>query len=161
MKQWLMLSCLAITGGIFGFWAGVPVGALLGALVFVAGYQVWTKKLPIIPANMKRVVQVVLGANIGLSFSTDTIEIMKSIWIPALIIPLLQLTFAIGIGFFLIRFLKFDPATAFCASVPAGMSEIAFLAETYQAKLPLVVTIHICRVFFLVITIPFVVFLLW
>ncbi|MBU8906003.1 AbrB family transcriptional regulator [Desertibacillus haloalkaliphilus] len=160
MIRWIQLLMLACIGGLLGHWAGIPVGALLGALLFVAVYQVMTHKLPVIPANAKRAIQMLLGANIGLAFSSETVAVMKSIWLPALLIPLLQLSIGVIIGLILIRFLKIDIATAFCCSVPAGMSEIAFLAETYKASLPLVVTVHICRVFFLVFTIPFIIYLI-
>lgn len=160
MKAYVFLIVLALVGGGLGHYSGIPVGALLGSLLFVALFQMKTKKLPSIPLKIKRAIQIVLGANIGLSLTSETIAVFKEIWLLALVIPIIQLTIAVLLGLLLIRMLKIDAATAFCSSVPAGISEISVLAEKYQANIPLVITVHICRVFFLVFTIPFIVYLL-
>jgi membrane AbrB-like protein len=145
---------------MIGLWSGVPVGALLGALLVVAIVQLFSGKLPTFSPKGKRTIQILLGGNIGLSFSAESLHLIHTIWLPILIIPIIQLIIGVFIGFLLMRILKYDYATAFCSAVPAGMSEITFIAEIYHANVPLVITIHILRVFFIVFMIPFSVLLL-
>ncbi|MGO4888428.1 AbrB family transcriptional regulator [Anaerobacillus sp. MEB173] len=159
MKSWVLLLVLSIIGGLIGAWSGVPVGGLLGALLFVSIAQLFTAKLPKFPAKGKRIIQILLGGNIGLSFSSDSLTIIQDVWFSMLIIPVIQLAIGLLIGFILIRFLKFNYATALCSAVPSGISEITFIAETYNANIPFVITIHILRVFFIVFVIPFAVML--
>lgn len=158
MKRWIITSLLALYGGILGYLTKFPLGPLLGALIVIAGVQLKTKRLPVLPYKAKRFIQMLLGGSIGLSFSEETFSVLTSIWLPALILPTLQIAFSLLLAFFLIKALKFDTLTAICSTAPAGMSEMIVIAERYPVHTPTVVTIHLYRLMLIVSMMPLIIY---
>lgn len=158
MKRWIITSGLALCGGIVGYLTNFPLGPLLGALLVIAAIQMKTNQLPRLPQKAKRVIQMILGGSIGLSFTNETFSVLSSIWIHALILPILQIGFCLLVAFFLIKVLKFDPLTAICSMAPAGMSEMILLADQYPVQTTTVVTIHLYRLLLIVSVMPFIIY---
>lgn len=161
MKHWIITSFLALIGGIIGYLTNFPLGPLLGALIIIASVQMKTNRLPVLPQKAKRVIQMLLGGSIGLSFTDETFAVLSSIWLPALILPTIQIGFCLLLAVFLIKFLKFDTMTAICSTAPAGMSEMIVLAEQYPVHTPTVVTIHLYRLMLIVSIMPFIIYYLF
>lgn len=154
--MWCLIIILALVGGYIGFLTRFPIGALLGALLFVGGVQVISKKLPLMPIKSKRIIQVFIGGGIGLSFTADTFVVLKTLLLPALIITILQFILAIMMTYVLHKWLNFDLLTALCSTAPAGVNEMVITAERFNANVPLVATIHLYRVVVIITTIPFI-----
>ncbi|MBU8904975.1 AbrB family transcriptional regulator [Desertibacillus haloalkaliphilus] len=158
MKRWVTTSALALLGGTIGFFSGFPLGALLGSLLVIAAVQLKTKQLPPLPKKIKRIIQMLLGGSIGLTFNEETFAALASVWTAALLIPLLQIMIAFLLAYFLKTTLKFDPLTAICSTAPAGMTEMIVLAEKYPISVPTVVTIHLYRLLLIVTVTPFILY---
>ncbi|OLO40609.1 hypothetical protein BTR23_06385 [Alkalihalophilus pseudofirmus] len=161
MKRWVITSLLALLGGLFGYLTSFPLGPLLGALIMIAIFQMKTNKLPSLPQKAKRIIQMLLGGSIGLTFSQETFSVLSSIWLSALLLPLLQISGSLLLAFFLIKWLKFDTLTAVCSSAPAGMTEMIVLAEKYPVSVPTVVTLHLFRLMLIVSVMPFFIYYLF
>lgn len=148
------MTLLALFGGGIGYLSGFPIGALLGALLIIGIIQFKTNQFPQLPFIAKKIIQVVIGGSVGLSFSHETLTLLKSIWAPALILLLLHTLFALLLAFVIIRFMKIDIITALCSAAPAGISEMVLIAEDYHASLPTIIVIHLFRILLIVTCIP-------
>lgn len=154
MKKGLIIFVIAFVGALIGYSTGHPIGAFIGSLVSVALIQMKTKKFPPMSLKIKRTIQAVIGGSIGLSFTSETISTLKLIWVPMIIIPVVQLLCSFLLAIILHRFLKLDLATSFCSTNPAGMSEIAIVAEEHGADMPIVATFHLFRILFIISLLP-------
>lgn len=158
MKRWIITSFLALIGGFIGYLTKFPLGPLLGALIVIAVVQIKTASLPVLPQKAKRIIQMLLGGSIGLSFTEKTFTVLSSVWLPAIILPILQISFCLLLAFVLIKVLKFDTMTAILSTAPAGMSEMIIIAENYPVHTPTVVTIHLYRLMLIVSVMPFIIY---
>jgi uncharacterized protein len=64
---------------------------------------------------------------------------------------------ALSLAFILHRYLKYDICSALASSAPAGMSEMALIAERYETDIPTVLSIHLFRVVVIITTVPIIV----
>lgn len=117
-----------------------------------------TNQLPKLSDKGKTMIQTLIGANIGLTFSGETFTMFKEIWLAAIIIPLLHILSALFLAFLLHRLLKFGIITAPLSTTPAGLSEMSILADKYHTSIPMVVTIHLFRVLIIVSFLPLIIF---
>jgi membrane AbrB-like protein len=154
MIQWAKAISIALFGGFLGYASGFPVGTLLGSLLFVLIYQFYQKEKLNIPDPVKKSIQVVIGASIGLSFTQETILIFKKIWYLALLVPIFQIIFSLLLAKLLVKITGIDLVTALCSSAPGGMSEISTLLDKYNVSISTIVTIHFFRVVFIVTLLP-------
>ncbi|PTL38099.1 AbrB family transcriptional regulator [Alkalicoccus saliphilus] len=154
--KYLLLVLIGSLGGIIGFTTGHPIGPLLGSLLFVSSYQLFTKSLPLLPLNIKRIIQAIIGGSIGLAFTVETVQQFPSLLLPIFLIPFLQLVATVLIAFCLYKWVKIDPITALCGTAPAGMSEMAIISEQYNANISIVATLHLFRILFIVSAIPII-----
>ena len=161
VKRWVITSGLAILGGAVGYLTKFPLGPLLGALFVIAAIQLKTNQLPALPPKAKRIIQMLMGGSIGLTFTDETFSVLTSIWLPALLLPLMQIGFCLLLALFLKKVLKFDILTAVCSTAPAGMTEMIVLAERYPVHVPTVVTIHLYRLILIVSVMPFIIYYLF
>jgi membrane AbrB-like protein len=153
-KNWMKLLLIAICGAIIGRSTGFPIGAMLGALIIIAITQRKYKFIPRVPVKVRRVIQVLIGGSLGLTFGPETVNVLSDVMLIALIMPILHIGLALFLSFIIIRILKIDPVTALCSMAPAGVAEMVIISERFKAKLPTVVTIHVFRVIVIISVIP-------
>jgi uncharacterized protein len=156
-KPWLIVFVLGFVGAIIGFSTGFPLGVVLGSVFLISIWKLTKNDLPKLPIQAKRIIQVIVGGSIGLAFTNQTFSILKSIWLPAILISLINILLALALAFTFHRLLKFDILTSLASSAPAGMSEMVLLAEKYDTNVSTVVSIHLFRVIVIITTIPFIV----
>lgn len=154
-KQWFKVGLLGFIGAVIGYTTHFPLGVLLGSAFIISIWKITKNDLLKLPIKVKRVIQVIVGGNIGLAFTNQTFNILKSIWLPAIIISLINIVLALVLALLFYRILKYDILTALASSAPAGMSEMILLAEKYNTNVPTVVSIHLFRVVIIIIVIPF------
>lgn len=156
-KDWITVIVLAIVGGAVGYLTHFPLGTFLGAVIIISVWKLLRPKVPSFPPKIKKIVQVIVGGNIGLAFTNETFSLIKAIWLPGVLISLINIVFAVLLVIIFHRFLKYDILTALASSAPAGMSEMALIAEKYETDIPTVLSIHLFRVIVIITTIPFLV----
>jgi membrane AbrB-like protein len=125
---------------------GVPAGALIGAMVAVAAVNL----LGMDAAELPRVVQFLAFTTLGwLIGSGITSEVVRSLArnagpIVALVVALLA--FGGLLAYLAVRAGILDPATAFLATSPGGLSQMAAIGSAVGANAGFVVTVHLVRV---------------
>lgn len=127
---------------------------MIGPLMVIAGASASGFSLRLPPAS-RQIGQVIIGTAIGLHF-TPTVALFVAqfsfhIWAAAFA------SIALGgmLSLLLARTGSISRTTAFFASMPGGVAEMAVLAERYGGETGLVALAQSIRVMFIVIVVPF------
>lgn len=135
----------------------VPAGALVGALVAVAAYNIWAADGAVaLPGWARFAAFAAVGWLIGQGITREALSSLRAeAWSMAVIVVAL-----IGVGavvaFALTQFGPLDGTTAFLASSPGGLSQMAALSTEFEADSPYVATVHIVRVVVVIMSAPIV-----
>ena len=156
MDKILYTILIAGAGGYVGIKLKIPAGALIGAMVFVAVYNIYTGQGKI-PTNFKIVAQIVVGGMIGLNFTMDTIHGLKKLIIPALILVIGLTLFSICLGFVISRLTGLDLVTALFSSSPGGLTDMVLISEAYGAEIHKVALLHLIRLITVITVLPLVI----
>ncbi len=152
----LLLAVLATAGGASFAWLGLPAPWLAGAMTFcaVAALAGFRAK---VPNGLRDVAFVVLGAQIGASFSRETVEAMGR-WPLSLVFLALTTAAVVWAGTAMYRrVFRWDSATGFFATMPGALSVALVLAEDARADIPAVAVAQTIRLFALVAILPAIV----
>jgi len=159
MDKILYTLLIAGAGGYVGIKLKIPAGALIGAMVFVAIYNIYTGQGNI-PKNFKLAAQIVVGGMIGLNFTIDAISGLKKLIVPALILVIGLTLFSICLGFIISRLTGLDLVTALFSSSPGGLTDMTLISEAYGAEVHKVVLLHLIRLITVITVLPLVIRLL-
>jgi len=144
---------VAAMGGYCFFRLNTPLPWMLGALTFTLIGAV-THGHTYVPKQARAVCSPVLGVLIGSRFSLEIIN-QASDWLLALLLMTVFVTLTSYLGFlFFQKVSKQDPATAFCAAVPAGISELMMVGPELGANMQTVILSHLARIVVVVFAIP-------
>jgi uncharacterized protein len=143
----------ATAGGWVAAMFGIPLAWLIGAAIVSTAISLTIGTFAV-PAPLYRAGQLVVGVSVGL---TVTAEVTARIG-PHLPLVVLAAAVSIGIGRvaapLLARAGGIDRRTAYFSLVPAGISEMADLAQRRGADAGCVATMHAARVFLVVLVLP-------
>lgn len=151
---WTMI--IAGIGGLIGIKLKIPAGALIGSMIFVAIYQIgWERG--VIPVNFKLVAQMIVGGMIGLNFTRSSLDGLKELWIPALIlIGGLTVSWMV-LGFLIAKLTGLELVTALFSSAPGGLADMTLMAEAYGAEISKVALLHLVRMLVVVTVLPLII----
>ncbi|MGP4079985.1 AbrB family transcriptional regulator [Pseudalkalibacillus sp. R45] len=155
--KYIVLILASLAAGLVGFITKLPLGPLLGAMALVIVINFKTEMYSPLPIRVKRLIQTFIGGSIGLTFTSETFQLLQKLVMPALLISLLTIVSSVILAFILTKWLKVDQITSVCGLAPAGMSEMVLIAEERNANVPTVVTMHLFRILTIVTIIPFIV----
>lgn len=136
---------------------GLPLAWLIGAALASTAISLWTGTLSV-PRGLYRTGQIVVGVSVGL---TVTAAVFERIGPHLTLVPLLAgISILLGrlMVPLLVRASGLDRRTAYFSLVPAGISEMADLAQTKGADGGAVATLHAARVFIVVLILPFIIY---
>lgn len=149
----ILILLVASAGGALFNWAGVPIGSVLGSLIAAA---LWTNATggPGLSPNVRRLGQLVLGCATASILTPALLGQMAEV-LPAMV---LAAVFANGFAFLLARpfahIAGVDRLTAILSVLPAGLAEMAGLAQDRKARADVVALAHTARVTLIVLTLP-------
>lgn len=151
MPWWLATSTVVVIA-LVGTWAGrlarFPAPALFGPLV-VAGTLTAGFDVPLtgaVPGLVAAAAFAVIGAEIGLRFTPETIQTIRRI-LPTVVVLLLALIVACGgLGVALSAFTGLSPLDGYLATTPGGIFVVAALAAgSGGADSTVVIAIQVIR----------------
>jgi uncharacterized protein len=150
-------AALATAGGLLGEWTGVPAGALLGAMLAVAGYNLWTNGRARLPAPIRSGSRILAGTTIG-SLATGTLLSELGTYLVWVILATVVIIGAgLGSAWVLTRLTSLPMSTTLLACAPGGVAEMAALADDLDADTELVVGMHVLRKLVVLVTISAIV----
>jgi len=134
----------------------IPAGALFGAMVFTAAYNLATNA-GYVPDTVNTILQIVIGATIGLSFNMQTIRAMGSIMFAAVIMVIGLLVFSLLLGWLISRLTGLDLVTALLSTSPGGLSNMVLISDAFGAKAHIVALLHTLRLISVIVFMPVIV----
>jgi membrane AbrB-like protein len=154
--QILWTAAVAVAGAWIFERLRVPSGALLGAMTAVAAVNL-SGRLPVedLPGPARFLAFAGLGWSIGAAFTPETLAQLRSAAGSVVFVVVLLLVAGGLLAWGLVTVTGIDPATAFLAASPGALSQMIAISETTGANSPLVATVHIVRVFSVVLLSPF------
>jgi membrane AbrB-like protein len=159
MEKIIYTLIIAGIGGFIGFKFKIPAGALIGAMILVAIYNIFLGKGKM-PADFKIIAQVIVGALIGLNFTRESISGLKELIGPALIIVAGLMISCVIIGILVAKFAGVDLVTALFSSAPGGLTDLALISEAYGADMSKVALLGLARMVSVVTALPLIIRLL-
>ena len=138
----------------------VPAGALLGAMIAVAVVNISPAPLLTLPGWAKFAAFTALGWAIGQGITTEVLRAMvDKAGLIAITVGALLL-FGAVLALFAVRMNLLDPATAYLATSPGGLSQMTALSAAVGADATVVATLHMFRILATVLIAPFILRLL-
>jgi len=135
---------VALGGGLLGFFSGIPSGALLFGMIFIVVFNLITNKA-YLPKKVRYFTQICAGALIGSSITMANVMGIPIVLIPLMIILAGNLVMNLILGMLVFVFSKFDIHTALFSATPAGVSDMALMAEDLKGDGSKVALIHMFR----------------
>ena len=151
---WSMLTLATGTaGGGLATLCHLPLGWLLGSLVGAALLCCSFEEAHL-PQPWRYAGQLAIGVSAGLAFTPHLLSHVASV-LPIVIVAVLA-SIAVGLisSRLLTRTARIDPTTAYFASVPGGVAEMANLAERHGGDVAAVAIAQTLRIFLAVLIIP-------
>jgi hypothetical protein len=134
----------ATVGAVLATMAGVPAGQMVGALFAVAISNVAFNK-GFFFGQLRPYIQILAGAYIGSQMSSSTFATMISLLVPTVILVACLVGFSIGLAFLVHRFTKLDFGICLLGCAPAGIQEMALLADDLGVDSTKVAIMHTFR----------------
>ena len=156
MEKTLITLIIAAAGGLLGLKLKIPAGALIGAIVAVSAYNIYSGNAHI-PVSLKITAQIILGGIIGLSINMEAVKGLRSVLVPAAILVAVLFIFSVIAGLIISKVTGMDLYTALFSCSPGGLSEMAIIADSYGADIPKVVLVHLIRVLRVVLFFPLII----
>ena len=148
----------ASLGAVLFIYLNLPLPWLLGS-IFITSIIIRFENLPIKKPNhyFSTPVRVIVGVTIGSAFTPAILEQFEHYFISLLfVIPYVLITAILGILYYW-KFQGFDKRTAYLAAMPGGVIEMVLLGEELKANVPKITLVQASRLFFIVLTLPFII----
>ncbi|MBQ7797455.1 MAG: AbrB family transcriptional regulator [Lachnospiraceae bacterium] len=142
----LSIGSLLFAGvcGVIGRKLGVPSGALLFAILAILGLKL--AGVPIVyPKWIKRAAQVLSGAYIGCSVGLDTLYMLPSLILPALIIVGVYMINAFITGNIIAKTCGISRRESMLMVTPAGATDMALISADIGVNSPNLIVLQIVR----------------
>ena len=153
---WLAYLGLGLVGGWLGSYLKIPAGTLIGAMLTIIVFKMFTHLHWEIPKGFNFALQIVLGVTVGATFQPELLQAMKKIAVPVV----LSCVVLVGTGALMaVVFTKLgllDIGTAYLGTSPGAMSALIALALESKAEPTLMVCFHFFRVVFVLLTAPLI-----
>ncbi|MGF1665505.1 MAG: AbrB family transcriptional regulator [Acidimicrobiia bacterium] len=134
---------------------GVPAGALIGAMLGVAAVNLVGATTVGPGRPLLFVAFVILGWELGSQVTRSTLEQVRGAAVPIGFV-VIGLLVAAGLLAVVLHRAGLDPVTAFLASSPGGISQMAALSTELGGNAVVVSVVHLIRVLAVVLTAPIV-----
>lgn len=136
---------VGITGGLLFVWANIPAGGLFGSLFAVLFFNLFTDKAKGLPRPARILTGAVMGTAVGSLVTRELVSQLGSSLIWAILFPVFIVTVGGIAGLILARMTGMDRLTALLATIPGGISEIAFISEQLGAETETVLGVQLVR----------------
>ena len=151
--MWIIITlAIGITCGLIAQKLKIPSGGIVGAMTGVLVLNFATGKT-YMPMEMRTMCQMLSGALIGCQITRKDIHDFRKIIFPTSLLLLGMFLINISSGFFL-HIYGFDYTTAFFASTPGGVTDMALIADELGADTTYVSILQLSRLIGIIIIMP-------
>ena len=149
----LITIIIASIGAWLGYFIGIPAGALVFSILFTCVFNIGTGRA-YISMPLRRFTQICAGSLIGSTTTMANVMAIPTVLIPLFIILIGLLIMNLGIGIAAFLICKLDINTALFSTIPAGVAEMALIAEELNADGSKVALIQMFRLISSVVIFP-------
>lgn len=157
--QVCMTVAVAGVCGVLGKMSGIPVGALLFAMIGTVIFKLTTDKA-VIPLWLKRVAQVLSGTYIGCSIGLQELLDLRFLLLPAVLLVTGYLINCIIISSLLHKYCGLTRRVAMLAATPAGANDMALISGDMGISAPDLNVLQIIRMITVVSVFPQIIHLI-
>jgi membrane AbrB-like protein len=136
---------VGIAGGLLFVWANVPAGGLFGSLFAVLAFNLATDSAKDLPRPVRILTGALMGTAVGSLVTRELVSQLGSSLIWAILFPVFIVAVGGVAGLLLARMTGMDRLTALLATIPGGISEIAFISEQLGAETETVLGVQLVR----------------
>lgn len=130
---WAFTLVLGAVGAVFFVTLGVPAGPVVGSLLLVALVSAATGRVSRIPQGLRTAAQIGIGALIGASFTPQTALLLRGSWVAVVLATAATMGSGLILAHFMRSWLRSDARTALLACAPAGVTQMALIADELGA----------------------------
>lgn len=141
----ILTVLIGVAGGLTFVWLNVPAGGLFGSLFAVLFFNLVTDKAKDLPRPVRLFTGAVMGTAVGSLVTRELVAQLGSSLIWAILFPVFIVAVGGVAGLILARMTGMDRLTALLATVPGGISEIAFISEQLGAETETVLGVQLVR----------------
>lgn len=153
----LLISAVVALGSAWLFEAlRVPGGAMIGAMIGVAGLQLANVETASIPDPVRVVAYAAVGWVVGQGVDRSIFVTLRASAVPIAVTVLTLLIVGGLLAWALTRTGTLDPLTAFLSASPGGMAQMSIISAEVGAQASIVATIHLIRVVLVLLIAPVV-----
>ena len=157
IKDYLTMVPLAFAGGALGYWLEIPTGIMLGSMIACGGIALFMSKQYRFDSRLRFIAQVVIGLVTGARITPEIVGNLGALIVPAIFVTLVMMVGCFIMALLLYKTSEWSLTTCFLCVSPAGLSQIAALAEGVGAD-PLVAAVfHTVRIVGIVSLYPWIV----
>ena len=155
-RQLPWIACLGAgaAGGVLFSWLGIPVPGVVGGMLAVAGLQVAGLAFQEPPAWLRTVAQVGLGILVGTTLNRETVAQLGSQFLPIMLTTAATVANGLILARFVQGWLHSDAQTALLACAPAGVTQMAVIAEELGAQVFVVSLFQLARLLAAILVLP-------
>lgn len=151
--EFLITIIVAIVGGKIGLKLKIPAGAMIGSMVLVSIFNLFSGKA-IMPQEYKVLTQIATGAFIGARIEKKDILGLREVLKPAILIVSCMALMNFILGYVLYKNSSLDLATALFSTAPGGMMDMTLIAHELNADSAKVVMFQLIRLISVIGVIP-------
>jgi uncharacterized protein len=147
---------VGLSAALLLHWLNFPAGALIGAMVGMAGLKLSGVNVPEAPGALRFLALVVIGWDLGTKFSRQMLAAVSGNLVPLVLVVAAFLVTGWILAWVLWKLGLMDPATAVLATSPGGLVQMGALTSEIKANVALVVGFHLLRIVSVLLSAPFV-----
>lgn len=149
----LITLAIGAAGGFIGLRLKVPAGAVIGSMIAVGAFNVFTGNA-FFPDNFKVIIQMIAGGFIGSRITAKDVKDIKHMIIPAVFLTVSMLGITTIIALLMSKLTILDLITSFFASAPGGIVDMSIIGLAMGADVSKVATLQLFRVIFVIGVFP-------
>jgi len=148
-----MTIIVAVIGSFLFHKMKIPAGALIGAIIFSAGFNILTG-IGEFPDIMKTGVQAIAGGFIGQRVTRKDVAELKNTIGGGVLMFFCMIIYTLVVGTILSSVSHLDFATALVATMPAGLSDTAIISGDLGADSTQTTVLQLVRTLFCILVLP-------
>jgi uncharacterized protein len=147
---------ISFLGGITFYFLQIPLAWILGPITFLLIYKSVFQKETAKSETLRNISFVILGIQIGSSFTSNTLVIVAPYFFPFLLLTAIFIGAVITSAYVLSKITKLDKMTSILGAIPGGLSVMVALSESFKSNTIYVTIFHSIRLLAVLFIIPFV-----
>ena len=153
---WLATLAVGLVGGLLCTYLQVPAGGILGSMATVAIGRIAGMGLQKPPPVLRLVALMGMGSYVGTSFSAQTLLQLRDIALAAVLVTAATVGSGMALAKVLERYFGMDAPTALLACAPAGVTQMAVIADEIGSDVLVVTLFQLTRLMSCVFILPMI-----